>query len=101
MSIFVMPCLKSMASKQVGPNEQGKVQGCISGICSFASVVSPLIFSPLTALFLSENTPFHFPGFGLACAAFALMVAFTESFMITSAHPVTNCNLSNSDSEEP
>ncbi|KAJ8539585.1 hypothetical protein K7X08_013837 [Anisodus acutangulus] len=101
MSIFVMPCLKSMASKQVGPNEQGKVQGCISGICSFVSVVSPLIFSPLTALFLSENTPFHFPGFGLACVAFALMVAFTESFMITSAHPVTNCNLSNSDSEEP
>ncbi|XP_019243223.1 PREDICTED: uncharacterized protein LOC109223387 [Nicotiana attenuata] len=101
MSIFAMPCLKSMASKQVGPNEQGKVQGCITGICSFATVVSPLIFSPLTALFLSERAPFHFPGFGLACAAFALLLAFIESFMIRSPHPVTNCSLSNSDSAEP
>nr|XP_004253206.1 uncharacterized protein LOC101250386 [Solanum lycopersicum] len=101
MSIFVMPCLKSIASKQVGPNEQGKVQGCITGICSFASVVSPLIFSPLTALFLSDHAPFHFPGFGLACAAFAFMIAFIESFMISSACPVISCRLSNSDFEEP
>ncbi|KAG5573566.1 hypothetical protein H5410_063332 [Solanum commersonii] len=101
MSIFVMPCLKSISSKQVGPNEQGKVQGCITGICSFASVVSPLIFSPLTALFLSDHAPFHFPGFGLACAAFALMIAFIESFMISSACPVIDCSLSNSDFEEP
>lgn len=27
---------------------QGKAQGCISGICSLANVVSPLAFSPLT-----------------------------------------------------
>lgn len=27
---------------------QGMAQGCISGICSFANVVSPLAFSPLT-----------------------------------------------------
>lgn len=101
MSIVVMPCLKSMASKQVGPNEQGKVQGFITGICSFASVVSPLIFSPLTALFLSEHAPFHFPGFGLACAAFAIMIAFIESFMISSARPVIVYSFSNSVSAEP
>lgn len=27
---------------------QGKAQGCVSGICSFAHVVAPLTFSPLT-----------------------------------------------------
>lgn len=27
---------------------QGMAQGCISGICSFANLVSPLAFSPLT-----------------------------------------------------
>ena len=27
---------------------QGKAQGCISGLCSLANVVSPLAFSPLT-----------------------------------------------------
>uniref|UniRef100_A0A9I9D0H8 Major facilitator superfamily (MFS) profile domain-containing protein n=1 Tax=Cucumis melo TaxID=3656 RepID=A0A9I9D0H8_CUCME len=63
--------LQSIVSKQVGASEQGKAQGCISGISSFANVVSPFVFSPLTALFLSENAPFYFPGFSIMCAASA------------------------------
>ncbi|XP_059278934.1 uncharacterized protein LOC132033088 [Lycium ferocissimum] len=101
LSIFAMPCLKSIASKQIGPNEQGKVQGCITGICSFASVVSPLIFSPLTALFLSQNAPFHFPGFGIACAAFASMLAFIQSLLIKPDEAVTSCTLNDSNLAEP
>ncbi|GAY46049.1 hypothetical protein CUMW_093970 [Citrus unshiu] len=46
--VFATPSFRSIVSKQVGPNEQGKTQGCISGISSFANIVSPLIFSPLT-----------------------------------------------------
>ncbi|CAM8939615.1 unnamed protein product [Rhodiola kirilowii] len=60
LMVFSQPCLRSIVSKQVGPSEQGKAQGCISGICSLANVVSPLAFSPLTALFLSDKAPFHF-----------------------------------------
>ncbi|XP_027174013.1 uncharacterized protein LOC113773578 [Coffea eugenioides] len=71
VAIFAMPCLRSIASKEIGPCEQGKAQGCLTGICSFAQVVCPLAFSPLTALFLSESAPFHFPGFSILCAAFA------------------------------
>ncbi|KAJ6708063.1 MAJOR FACILITATOR SUPERFAMILY PROTEIN [Salix viminalis] len=48
--VFVPPCLRSIASKQVGPTEQGKAQGCISGIISFAKIISPLIYSPLTGM---------------------------------------------------
>ncbi|XP_006342087.1 tetracycline resistance protein, class A-like [Solanum tuberosum] len=101
LSNFAMPCLKSIASKQIGPNEQGKVQGCITGISSFASVVSPLIFSPLTALFLSQNAPFHYPGFGLACAAFASMLAFIQSLMIKPDENVTNWSVNDSNLAEP
>uniref|UniRef100_A0A2N9FLA3 Major facilitator superfamily (MFS) profile domain-containing protein n=1 Tax=Fagus sylvatica TaxID=28930 RepID=A0A2N9FLA3_FAGSY len=46
--VFSQPCMRSIVSKQVGSCEQGMAQGCISGICSFANVVSPLAFSPLT-----------------------------------------------------
>ncbi|XP_048234178.1 hippocampus abundant transcript-like protein 1 isoform X2 [Ricinus communis] len=46
--VFVTPSLRSIVSKQVGPDEQGKAQGCISSISSFANIISPLIFSPLT-----------------------------------------------------
>ncbi|KAK1419721.1 hypothetical protein QVD17_29004 [Tagetes erecta] len=88
MSVFAGPSLLSIVSKQVGPTEQGKAQGCITGLCSFASIVSPLIFSPLTALFLSDNAPFVFPGFSIACAAFAVMIAFIQSVMIRAPHAV-------------
>lgn len=101
VSTFAMPCLKSIASKQIGPNEQGKVQGCITGICSFSSIASPLIFSPLTALFLSENPPFHFPGFGIACAAFASLIAFIQSLMIKPDDSVASCSVNDSNLAEP
>ncbi|KAK4600095.1 hypothetical protein RGQ29_009956 [Quercus rubra] len=75
----------------------GMAQGCISGICSFANLVSPLAFSPLTALFLSDDAPFDFPGFSIMCIGFASMIAFVQSMTIRAAplissHTVNNCN---------
>ncbi|OVA15972.1 Tetracycline resistance protein [Macleaya cordata] len=70
LAVFSSPCIRSIASKQVGPEEQGKAQGCISGICSFANIVSPLVFTPLTgcSVFPSSFVPVRkstisFPGF--------------------------------------
>ncbi|GFY95812.1 major facilitator superfamily protein [Actinidia rufa] len=79
----------------------GKAQGCISGLCSFGNVLSPLVFSPLTALFLSGNAPFHFPGFSIACAGFAVMVAFVQSIMIRAVHPNSSSKVSSYNCEEP
>ncbi|XP_057974307.1 uncharacterized protein LOC131162138 [Malania oleifera] len=97
LMVFSHPCIRSIVSKQVGPSEQGKAQGCISGICSFANVISPLAFSPLTALFLSERAPFHFPGFSIMCAGFASMIAFLQTIRIRAVPPIpihkaSNCN---------
>ncbi|KAL4575442.1 hypothetical protein LXL04_022285 [Taraxacum kok-saghyz] len=101
LAVFAGPSLRSIVSKQVGPTEQGKAQGCITGLCSFASIVSPLIFSPLTALFLSDNAPFVFPGFSLVCASFAIMIAFIQSVMIKAPPPpVPDSKFDDSVSEE-
>ncbi|XP_015942161.1 uncharacterized protein LOC107467549 [Arachis duranensis] len=86
--VFVRPSICSIASKQVGPDEQGMVQGCLSGVSSMAQIVSPLIFSPLTALFLSEEAPFYFPGFSIMCLGLAMVVAFIQSLMIRAAPPI-------------
>lgn len=98
VSVFAPPCIRSIASKQVGPSEQGKAQGCIAGICSLSNVVSPLIFSPLTALFLSDSAPFHFPGFSLMCCSLAAMIAFIQSTAIKEISPVSTYR---ADSVEP
>ncbi|KAH0978060.1 hypothetical protein GBA52_027779 [Prunus armeniaca] len=90
---LVQPSIRSIASKQVGPDEQGKAQGCISGISSFANIVSPLIFSSLTALFLSEEAPFYFPGFSIMCIGLAMIIAFVQSTMIR-ASPIPSHKIS-------
>ncbi|KAM1764452.1 hypothetical protein ACFX11_003703 [Malus domestica] len=90
---LVQPSIRSIASKQVGPNDQGKAQGCISGISSFANIVSPLIFSPLTALFLSEEAPFYFPGFSILCIGLATIIAFVQSLMIRASPHKTSTNI--------
>lgn len=93
-SIFTEPCLRSIASKQTGPSEQGKAQGCITAICFLANIVSPLAFSSLTALFISNNAPFHFPGFSILCSSFVALIAFAQSIMIRPpSPPLENCSI--------
>ncbi|KAG5542490.1 hypothetical protein RHGRI_022137 [Rhododendron griersonianum] len=82
LAVFAHPCIRSIASKQVGPGEQGKAQGCISGLSSFANAVSPFAFTPLT-------------GFSIACAGFAVMIAFVQSIMIRAVHPTSSFKVSN------
>ncbi|XVF67978.1 hypothetical protein PTKIN_Ptkin10aG0165500 [Pterospermum kingtungense] len=99
VTVFAPPSLRSIVSKQAGASEQGKAQGCISGVSSLANIIAPLIFSPLTALFLSEEAPFHFPGFSIMCIAITLMIAFIQSLMIETAPP-TSGDKSSSDCME-
>ncbi|KAL0334546.1 UNVERIFIED_CONTAM: Hippocampus abundant transcript 1 protein [Sesamum radiatum] len=85
MGVFLFlssPNLRSIVSKQVGPNEQGLAQGCILGMTAFANVISPLIYSPLSALFLSEDAPFHFQGFSILCVGLAWLAGFFLSITI-------------------
>ncbi|KAJ6896969.1 hippocampus abundant transcript 1 protein-like [Populus alba x Populus x berolinensis] len=89
-AVVIPPCFRSIVSKQIGPNEQGKAQGCISGIISLANIISPLIYSPLTALFLSEDAPFNFPGFIFLCIGFSTMIAFFQSLLIRPAPPISS-----------
>ncbi|KAM1043930.1 hypothetical protein ACFX2J_034933 [Malus domestica] len=90
---LVQPSIRSIVSKQVGPHDQGKAQGCILGISSFANIVSPLLFSPLTALFLSEEAPFNFPGFSIMCMGLAPMIGFVQSLMIKASPKKPSSNV--------
>ncbi|KAL6522520.1 hypothetical protein OROMI_031478 [Orobanche minor] len=76
------PSIRCIISKQVGPYEQGIAQGCLMAIASFANVISPLIYSPLSAWFLSDDPPFNFPGFSIFCVGLAWFIGFIISTMI-------------------
>ncbi|XP_049402398.1 uncharacterized protein LOC125866138 isoform X2 [Solanum stenotomum] len=80
IAFLTRPALQSIVSKQVGPNEQGIAQGCIAGISSFGNILSPLIYTPLTDLFLSEKAPFNYPGFNLFCVGLAWLIALIPKY---------------------
>ncbi|PWA80218.1 major facilitator superfamily protein [Artemisia annua] len=106
LAVFVTPSLRTIVSKQAGPTEQGKAQGCITGLNSLAGIISPLVFSPLTALFLSDHAPFHFPGFSIMCATLTVMIAFIQSILMKAgpapSHlPVSDSKIDEYDSVEP
>ncbi|VFQ78417.1 unnamed protein product [Cuscuta campestris] len=86
---LVKPGLQTIVSKQVGRNEQGTAQGCISGLSSFGNIISPLIFSPLTALFLSDAAPFPYQGFSILCVGIAWLIAFVPGAMMIKLAPLT------------
>lgn len=80
--VFIIPCVGSIVSKEVGTDEQGKAQGCVSAIRSFTKIISPLIMTPLTALFLGDKAPFDCPGFSLIFTAFIMMIAFVQACLM-------------------
>ncbi|XP_075484121.1 uncharacterized protein LOC142524183 isoform X1 [Primulina tabacum] len=100
VAVFALPCLRSIASKLTGSDEQGRAQGCITGISSFAGIIAPFAFTPLTALFLAGNSPFYFPGFSIFCAAIAAMIALILSMMIRPA-PATNSSVNSFNPAQP
>ncbi|XP_047943606.1 tetracycline resistance protein, class G-like [Salvia hispanica] len=75
-------CIRSIVSKQVSSNEQGIAQGSLLAMTSISSIVSPLIYSPISAWFLSDNPPFDFPGFCMLCVGFSYVIALILSLVI-------------------
>lgn len=100
LSAFVHPSIRTNVSKSVGSNEQGIAQGCISGISSFASILAPLIFTPLTAWFLSETKPFNFKGFSIMVAGFCTLISFVISIRMRGGRYGTSEKMSVVQNEE-
>jgi DHA1 family tetracycline resistance protein-like MFS transporter len=88
MAVWVLmalsgPSLNAIMSRQVGPNEQGELQGALASLGSLTSVAAPPILSNLFGYFTSAAAPIYFPGAaflaGSACLALsALVFAWTR-----------------------
>ncbi|KAL2630909.1 hypothetical protein R1flu_015595 [Riccia fluitans] len=79
---LVPAAIGTIVSRGVGPEKQGKMQGLIVSVKTMASVIGPIIFTPLTAAFLSDDPPFHFPGFPLMIGGTAMIMAFFISLSL-------------------
>jgi DHA1 family tetracycline resistance protein-like MFS transporter len=73
---LVGPSLNAIMSKEVGPSEQGELQGALASLGGLTSVAAPPILSNLFGYFTSNAAPVYFPGAAFfAAAVFTLLAA--------------------------
>lgn len=76
------PSLQGIISGRIPANEQGELQGMMTGLMSLSTILSPLIMTNLFYIFTKENAPYHFPGASFAAAAifvfFGLLICIKE-----------------------
>ena len=79
---------QSMITHQVDPHEQGRLQGALTSLQSFAGIFGPALFANLFALFISNHAPVkHLPGAAFLLAAILIATALLLTARITRGMP--------------
>jgi len=56
------PALQSIISSEVPPNEQGELQGALTGLISVTSIIGPPLMTNIFSYFTGDSAPVYFPG---------------------------------------
>ena len=75
------PASQSLLSSSVGEDEQGAVQGAITGVLSLTGVIGPLVGTGAFAYFVSDGTPVYFPGAPFAAGAVLIAAALVLAWV--------------------
>lgn len=59
---LVFPCLQGLMSAEVGPAEQGELQGAVASIQSLSAIVGPPLMTTVFARFSVADAPVYAPG---------------------------------------
>ena len=69
------PAIQGIISKQIPANEQGEIQGVMTGLMSLASIFGPLLMTNLFFYFTDKNATVYFPGAPFMMAAVLTSIA--------------------------
>jgi DHA1 family tetracycline resistance protein-like MFS transporter len=80
MAVWVLmglsgPSLNAIMSRQVGPAEQGELQGALASLGSLTSVAAPPLLSNLFGYFTGAEAPIYFPGSAFFAASLCLALS--------------------------
>ena len=79
LSYFAAPATQGLLSRQVGPDEQGTLQGALSSLTSLTAIFGPLLATHLFGWFTRPAAPVKVPGapflLGAALEALALVIS--------------------------
>ena len=69
------PALQAIISSQVPPNEQGELQGGLTGLISVTSIIGPPLMTNLFSFFTGPRSPAYFPGAAFLSGAFLTLLS--------------------------
>ena len=78
------PALQAVISGHVAQNEQGALQGALTGLMSFTTIVGPLIMNSTFAYFSSKSAPFFFPGMHFLIGALCMLLSVIIIYKVLS-----------------
>jgi len=89
------PALQSIMASHVPSNQQGELQGSLTGVMSITTIIGPLIMTNIFAHFTAKTTAVYFPGapflvggvFMLASAAIAYAVLHKKGWKEAEVQP--------------
>ena len=78
------PALQALISSHVPKNQQGELQGSLTGLQSLTSIIGPPMMIGLTSYFSIKNDPQHiyFPGAAFLLVAFFMLLSATFAYWV-------------------
>ncbi|MEI7036714.1 TCR/Tet family MFS transporter [Fulvimonas yonginensis] len=77
------PPIQAIMTHQVDPSEQGRLQGAITSLGSFAGIFGPYLFAQVFAFSISDAAPWHLPGLAFVLSAALLVVGTVIAARVT------------------
>jgi DHA1 family tetracycline resistance protein-like MFS transporter len=69
------PSLQGIISKQVGPSQQGELQGALTSLISLTTIVGPIVATRAFAYFTSADAPMQVPGAAFFIASVMALIS--------------------------
>lgn len=77
------PPTQAIMTRQVAADQQGRLQGAITSLTSFAGIFAPLLFTQVFAASISAGNAWHVPGAAFLLAAVLLAIGFAVGIRAT------------------
>ena len=81
------PPMQAIMTHQVDPSEQGRLQGAISSLGSFAGIFGPYLFAQVFSFSIAPAAPLHLPGLAFVLAALLLAAGAIIASRVTRQMP--------------
>jgi len=83
---ITMPALQGIISNNVPKNEQGELQGALTGLMSASTLVGPILMTNVFSYFTAKNAPLYLPGASMFLAAIITLISTVLAYRSLHSH---------------